>query len=165
VIYPDTDELMKKKGLTDAHLDSIMAMAHLSHIVQREGGWMMFINIIAGYTTGWDSRSDWHDVLSGGEKQRMGLARVFYHRPKFALLDECTSAVSIDVEGSIYQTLKDNGIQLMTVTHRPSLWHVSYLLTIIMWLCCCYVLGNITHTFFISTVKVDGHLIVWVMRI
>jgi ATP-binding cassette subfamily D (ALD) long-chain fatty acid import protein len=56
----------------------------------------------------------------------MGLARLFYHLPRFGVLDECTSAVSTDVEGQMYQHAKDLGISEFLLTVVSSLLTDGY---------------------------------------
>ncbi|KAJ5142680.1 uncharacterized protein N7515_001467 [Penicillium bovifimosum] len=107
VIYPHTEIDMREAGETDATLQKVLDDAHLGYLPQREGGW--------------DARKEWKDVLSGGEKQRMGMARLFYHEPRYAFMDEGTSAVSSDVEGLLYDKAKERGITLITISTRASL--------------------------------------------
>ena len=59
----------------------------------------------------------------------MAIGRLIYHKSKFAILDECTSAVSVDVEGHLYHYMKQQGITMITVSHRDTLWkYHDYLL-------------------------------------
>lgn len=72
---------------------------------------------------------NWTEELSIGVQQRLAMARMYYHKPKFAVLDECTSAVSPEMEQRMYKTAQNFGISLISVCHRTSLWHFhNYLL-------------------------------------
>eukprot|EP00930_Biecheleria_cincta_P037730 TRINITY_DN25926_c0_g1_i1.p1 TRINITY_DN25926_c0_g1~~TRINITY_DN25926_c0_g1_i1.p1 ORF type:complete len:1458 (+),score=299.51 TRINITY_DN25926_c0_g1_i1:23-4375(+) len=71
---------------------------------------------------GWQAERDWEDVLSGGEQQRLQLARLFYHRPSFAILDDCTSMVASADEQGLYRTMvKKFGITPITLSQRAFL--------------------------------------------
>lgn len=50
------------------------------------------------------------------------MARLFYHRPVFAILDECTSQMPLDIEDILYSHCKKLKISLFTVSHRKSLY-------------------------------------------
>lgn len=59
---------MKSRGVDDEDLMRILEVLEMGHMVEREGGW--------------DAVREWRDALSGGDKQRVAMARLFYHRPK-----------------------------------------------------------------------------------
>ena len=107
VIYPDGEIEMRDRGRRDIELKRVLEEARLGYLPDREGGW--------------DTRKEWKDVLSGGEKQRMAIARLLYHEPRYAFIDEGTSAVSSDVEGLLYECCKEKGITLITISTRASL--------------------------------------------
>ncbi|XP_072762219.1 ATP-binding cassette sub-family D member 3 [Anoplolepis gracilipes] len=123
IIYPHTKAEMKRRGnANDEDLKKFLELVQLTHLLDRE-------NLANSEGQGWDAVADWMDVLSGGEKQRIAMARLFYHKPQFAILDECTSAVSVDVEDSMYRYCRQENITLFTVSHRRSLWkHHEYYL-------------------------------------
>ncbi|XP_039120434.1 ABC transporter D family member 1-like isoform X2 [Dioscorea cayenensis subsp. rotundata] len=94
--------------LLDSHLKSILENVRLVYLLER-------------YTNGWDATPNWEDVLSLGEQQRLGMARLFFHHPKFGILDECTNATSIEVEEHLYRLATEMGITVITSSQRPAL--------------------------------------------
>lgn len=74
-------ELGKDGAIDSARLRELLTEVDLEYLIEREGGI--------------DSIVDWGAQLSLGEQQRLGMARLFYHTPKFAILDECTSGVTV----------------------------------------------------------------------
>ncbi|KAL1512155.1 hypothetical protein AB1Y20_005423 [Prymnesium parvum] len=92
----------------DADVLSALQMVQLEVHVERLGGLDRRI-------------SHWGVTLSPGQQQLLCLARLFIHRPALAVLDEATSAVTVDSEARVYKKLKEMGIAVLSVGHRSSL--------------------------------------------
>lgn len=67
------------------------------------------------------------DTLSGGEKQRIGIARAFLHECPLILLDEPTSNLDSLNEGIILKSLKESAKKktVVLVSHRVSTMNVA----------------------------------------
>jgi ABC-type uncharacterized transport system fused permease/ATPase subunit len=114
ITYPHAYHGEKAAADEDAAIVTALASVELSFLVKR---W------------GLDNPVDWSELLSGGEMQRLGFARLFYHRPSFAVMDEATSAIDMSLEGKLLRLCVDLGITMVSVLHRPSasLFHGSIL--------------------------------------
>ena len=107
IIYPKSlSDLAHVEGL-DEKLYGLLSEVRLTYLLER---W------------GWDNPDiDFANVLSLGEQQRLCMCRGFFHKPTFLVLDECTNAVSVDVEENLYQFAQDLGITMLTITQRSAL--------------------------------------------
>ena len=69
-------------------------------------------------------RDNWTQKLSGGEQQRLAIARVLLKQPAWVLADEATSALDVPAEQALYTRLKamteHAGGALLSIAHRPS---------------------------------------------
>ncbi len=73
-----------------------------------------------------DEEAHWAQTLSGGEQQRVALARVFLQRPAWLFLDEATAAIDENAELAFYHRLRSAfpDLTYVTIAHRASLRNV-----------------------------------------
>ena len=92
---------------TDAQLQAALAAAQLPQLAARL-----------------DEVAAWNAVLSGGEQQRLAIARVLLKRPAWVFADEATSALDQATEAQVYgqlqQLVRERGGALVSVAHRDS---------------------------------------------
>lgn len=71
-----------------------------------------------------DDEAAWTQKLSGGEQQRLAIARVLLKKPRWVFADEATSALDPQAEETLYARLRDltqsQGGALVSIAHRPA---------------------------------------------
>jgi len=70
-----------------------------------------------------DETEHWQQLLSGGEQQRLALARAFLIEPDWIFLDEATSGLDEATEARVYRLLRERlpCAAIVTIVDRPDL--------------------------------------------
>src|SRR5205814_10450399 len=70
-----------------------------------------------------DGEGNWPQRLSGGEQQRLAIARAFLDKPDWLFLDEATSALDEKLEAEIYRMLSEvlPNTTIVSIVHRSTL--------------------------------------------
>lgn len=103
ITYPVVDS-----DATDVHLLEVLRRVNLGDLATRFEG-------------GFNAVKPWQHVLSGGEQQRISIARVLMKQPKFVILDEATSGLDAENEQAMYELITACGVTTISVAHRESL--------------------------------------------
>ncbi|RBI85168.1 metal ABC transporter permease [Rhodosalinus halophilus] len=113
VLFNDTIRYNIAYGREEATEDEIVAAAKAAQIH----------DFIAALPEGYDTTVGERGLkLSGGEKQRVGIARTLLKDPPILLLDEATSALDTETEAEIQGALRraGQGRTVLTIAHRLS---------------------------------------------
>jgi ATP-binding cassette subfamily B protein len=113
VLFNDTIRYNIAYGRADATQDEIEGAARAARIH----------DFVSGLPQGYDTVVGERGLkLSGGEKQRVGIARTLLKNPPILILDEATSALDTQTERSIQDSLREmgQGRSVIMIAHRLS---------------------------------------------
>lgn len=94
-------------GIRNAEIVSVIRRVGLEQTLYRVGG----LNAV----------KDWSNLLSMGEQQRIAMGRLLLAKPKYAILDEATTALDQHSELELYEQLFKQVKTVISVGYRPSL--------------------------------------------
>lgn len=100
----------EKSDISESKVLSSLDSAHLAD----------FVN---GLSDGiWSSLGQQSEAISGGQRQRLGLARALYQNPRLVILDEATSALDAETESLVTESIArlGNSTTVIIVAHRLS---------------------------------------------
>lgn len=100
---------LRRKVFSDTELLQVIDQLHLNEMLVRVGGL--------------ESVLDWGTLLSTGEQQRIGIARVLLARPQLVVLDEATTGIDAEGVEEIYSFIKPFASSYISVGHRDLLQH------------------------------------------
>merc|ERR1712087_338901 len=113
---------MQAEGRSDRDIQTCLRWAHVSPLVITDGrAQLEFTDGGLMVRPKLDDVRDWQKELSPGQKQRLAFARLFYHRPTFCVLDECTNGVSPEVEHDLYERCKKLKLAVFSISHKIEL--------------------------------------------
>jgi len=123
VIYPHTSSDMTRDGRTEEEVMECLAWACCSPDVMGDEDRADLQFTVDGKIVrpALSDVRDWGKDLSPGQKQKLSFARLFYHRPKFVVLDECTNGISPDVEQALYDRCTRMNLGIFSISHKIEL--------------------------------------------
>jgi ATP-binding cassette subfamily C protein len=99
---------VQESDLNQESLKTSIETSHLTHVIER---------LPEGIHTNLGKRKD---ELSGGQLQRIGLARALYSKPGLLVMDEATSALDAESENEINRALDEmrGAVTVILIAHR-----------------------------------------------
>jgi ATP-binding cassette subfamily C protein len=118
----------QKPGLVSGSIADNIALGFVSGDIDEERVWeslrkAQLASLVEQLPDGIHSSLGAHsDALSGGQIQRLGLARALYSSPRLIVLDEATSALDAATEASITEAIANLGSEttVIVIAHRLS---------------------------------------------